>query len=145
MSHRTLFVYTILLANAHCTESDLRPLLLLHYQYWILTGTPLGHPVACPVPWRHYSFESTGLAPSCAPAAHRWSRRRHGQLRVLDLGLGGSGVGQPNSSPVLAPGGPALQPRRGLGATLLFSCPPGQLTCLPLVGDSISPLPKSPQ
>jgi hypothetical protein len=31
---------------------------LLHYQYWILTRTPLGYPVFCLVSWRFCSFGS---------------------------------------------------------------------------------------
>jgi len=43
VSQSVPFVYTSLLAKVHCIESlVLRLCLLLHYQYWIFTGTSLG-------------------------------------------------------------------------------------------------------
>lgn len=38
---------------------------LLHYQYWILTGTPLGYPVVPLCHYRSCSFGSAELALSC--------------------------------------------------------------------------------
>jgi len=38
------FAQTAFLANVHCSDSLVWDLWLLLYQYWILTGTPLGYP-----------------------------------------------------------------------------------------------------
>lgn len=58
----------------HCSESLMwfkafRGL-LLHYQYWGLTGPALGYPVV--VPWRSCSRGSAGSAPLHSLAGHRW-------------------------------------------------------------------------
>lgn len=46
--------------------------LLLHYQFWILTGT-LPIILLLPVSWRSCSFGSGEPAPSCVLAVHRWA------------------------------------------------------------------------
>ena len=60
--------------------------LLLHYQYWILTETPLGSPVGalcCGYP----ASLSTGLAPSCTPSVYRWGGCWGEPTHSLESGL----------------------------------------------------------
>ena len=58
-----------------------------------------------PVSWRSCSFGSVGMTPSHAPAVHRWSRCWG---RTTQIGLVGSWVGQPASSPAPVSLGPVL-------------------------------------
>lgn len=57
------------------------------------------------VSWRSYSFGSAGLALWCTPALHTWVDVGMGQLKALNVSLGGSWVGQPTSSPTVTPPG----------------------------------------
>jgi hypothetical protein len=106
--------------------------LLLLYQYWNLSGTPLRDPCCCPVSWRSYSFGSTGPAPSCTLAVHQWDRCWVGQLKALDLSLRGIWAGQSTSSPILTLLGqlyPELKRGTRLFSQVLSSCGLGQLSC----------------
>jgi hypothetical protein len=75
--------------------------LLLHYQYWIFTGTPLGYPAValCHGDPAAFVLQDQPL--------HVLEQFIHGvdvgvgQPKPLDLGLGGSWVGQPSSCSVL--------------------------------------------
>ena len=83
-----------------CSLQRVTGLDLLHYQYWILSGThlgyslvALGHAALDLQDWPFYVLQQltdgvdVGL----------------GQLKALDLSLGGSRVGQPTSSPAPTP------------------------------------------
>jgi hypothetical protein len=69
--------------------------LLLHYQYWISSRISC----CCPVSWRSCSFGSAGPGPLSGQQFIDGVDGGVGQLKALDLGLGGSWVGQPISSP----------------------------------------------
>ena len=121
------FAQTAWLANVHCSESSVRfeP---SGFCYTINTASLWDSSwISCcwPVSWRSCSFGSVGLAPSHAPTVHRWGGSWGGQLKALDLGLGGSWVVQPDSSPVLTPAGTTLPncPGWGMGIPLLAHVP----------------------
>lgn len=79
--------------------------LLLHYQYWILTGTPLGYPA---VSLCHE--DTTALDLMEQPCHSLWQFIDEvdvggGQSKALDMALGGSWVGQSSNSPADTPPG----------------------------------------
>ena len=83
------FVHTRLLANVRCNESLVW--LLLCYQYWILTGTPLGYPA---IALSHGDPQALNLQDQPLYILQQqfiggeevWV----GQTKALDLGLGSS-------------------------------------------------------
>jgi hypothetical protein len=101
--------------------------LLIHYQYWILTRTPLRYPV---VALGHGDPAALDLQAWSLPAllcvVHRWGRCWSGPIKALDLGLGGSWVGHAASSPALPRGAlwPALPHCSGKGWGQLSWVPP---------------------
>ena len=87
------FVHTAVLANVHCPQSIglVQGLwLLLHCQYWILTRTPLGFLV---VGLCHGDLKALGLQDQPLHVLQWFIDGVDvglGQLKVLDLDLGGS-------------------------------------------------------
>lgn len=79
-------------------------LLVLYYQYWILTGAPLGNPVVSLWPGDSSALDLQDCLHALQPFIDRVDVGK-GQLKTLDLGLRGSRAGQLDSSPVPTPPG----------------------------------------
>jgi hypothetical protein len=91
----TLLCMQMVIAVSHW--AGLRPLASAHHQFWTLSRTPLCYPA---VALCHESLQLQQFIGGVDAGV--------GQLKALDLGLGGSGVEQHTSSPTPTP------PRRAL-------------------------------